>query len=144
MEVFEFPTVGDEFGGEVVEQLRVGGFAAEEAEVTGRIDDAGAEVVLPDTVGEDSRCEGVFVTGDPLGEGEAALAFVGVEGELVGFGDLIEDGEAGGNDGVTGFHGVAAFMDGGGFFGLGVRADPHLGKRGHGVALRLGGEDLLA
>jgi hypothetical protein len=57
VEGFDFPAVGDEFGGEVVEEFGMRGLAAEEAEVAGSIDDAGAKVMLPDTIGEHSGGE---------------------------------------------------------------------------------------
>ena len=44
-----------ELDGEVVEKLRVGGRIADLAEVIRRVDDAGAEVPLPDAVDEDAR-----------------------------------------------------------------------------------------
>ena len=42
--------LGDQLVGEIIEQFRMAGVAAVDAEVVGRLDDALAEVILPDAV----------------------------------------------------------------------------------------------
>ena len=57
--------VGDEVLRQRVEQLRVGGRVGQREVVHG-VDDAGAEVVAPDAVGEAAGEEGVFGRAHPL------------------------------------------------------------------------------
>ena len=63
----------------------MGGLFAVAAEVGRRADDAFAEVALPEAVGDDAGGEGVVVTGDPFGEGEAAAIGAAGEGDFGGF-----------------------------------------------------------
>ena len=72
------------------------------AEVVGRGDEAGAEVLLPDAVDDDAGGEGVFFAGEGLGESEAAI--VGERAGVDGGEDLRETAR----DGVAGFEAVAA------------------------------------
>lgn len=113
----DFPAFGDEFRSEIVEEFRMRWPAAEEAEVAWSIDDARAKVMLPDAIGEHAGGKRVVVAGDPLSQSDAALAFIGIGLEFIGFGDLIKDGETGGDNECARLHGVAAYMDGGGLGG---------------------------
>src|SRR5262245_15243176 len=61
----------NEFGREPIQQLRVRRWFALYAEVFAGADDAGAEVLLPDAVHRDARCERVFGRDEPAGEVEA-------------------------------------------------------------------------
>ena len=78
MQWLELPAIGDEPAGEVVEQLGMRGFAAEETKVARRVHDAVAEVMLPHAVREHARGERVVVAGDPFCERKTTLAFGGV------------------------------------------------------------------
>ena len=75
MHPLELPAVREESARKVVEQLGVRGLAAEEAEVARRIDDTGAEVMLPGAVREHARRERIIVARNPLCEGETAFPF---------------------------------------------------------------------
>ena len=66
-----------EFGREPVEQLWMGGPATVEAEVARRLDDAGAEMVVPEAIDLDAGEQ--RLGGDPLGQFDSAVAFRGVE-----------------------------------------------------------------
>lgn len=68
--------------------------AAEEAEVAGGIDDAGAEVMLPDPVCEDPCGQRVSIAGDPLCERESALTLVCIRLQRVGLCDAVQNVEA--------------------------------------------------
>src|SRR5438552_3058640 len=65
-----------EFARQPIEQLRVRWPAAVAAEIVGRIDEALAEVVLPEAIGDAAPGEDVGVVGDPVGEGGAIGAFL--------------------------------------------------------------------
>ena len=54
--------------GEPVEELGVARLAPHEAEVVGRVDEAAAEVPLPDAVDEDARGERVLASREPGGQ----------------------------------------------------------------------------
>jgi hypothetical protein len=75
------PTVRDELGREMVEQLWVGWSVALRTEVVGGIDDAFAEMVFPDAVYHDpgnERACAVFLVGHPFTEGDTWVCFVGL------------------------------------------------------------------
>ena len=63
----------DEVGGQVFQQVGIGGAFAGHAEVAGRIDQAGAEVVLPDAVDDDPHGDGLLQ--DVVGQFQASAAF---------------------------------------------------------------------
>ena len=73
-----------EFGGQEVEELGVRRARAVEAEVARRVDDAGAEVMMPEAVHDDTRGERIVLGDNPVGQGFAAIGFgrVGREGQL--------------------------------------------------------------
>ena len=62
--------------GQIVEQLRVRRRRAHVAEVVGRVDDATAEVVVPDAVHDRPAGEQVVRAREPSRQGGAARAFV--------------------------------------------------------------------
>ena len=127
---FQFPAVGDKSLREEVEELRVRRLAAHEAEVARGVDEAGAEVVMPQAIREHAGGDGV-VLGDPLGQGHAAFAFARVGLQGVRLGDEVQHGETGWDDLGSRLGGVAAFLDEGRFgFGL-MGADPGGGELGH-------------
>ncbi len=68
MERLELPAVGDQLGGQPVEQFGVGRLVPLGPEVARRPDDPPAEVVLPDPVGHDPGGQGVVGAGDPVGQ----------------------------------------------------------------------------
>ncbi|MFM1944029.1 MAG: hypothetical protein RI897_3011 [Verrucomicrobiota bacterium] len=138
LDVFDGPSVLDEFGGEPVEEFRVSGRDAVGAEVTGGGGDAGAEGVVPEAVDEDAGGEWVLGVGDPVGELGAALLFGGVHGEA----ECAEDGERVGGDGFTWGEGVSTVEAVGGF-GLGEGAGPDHLVTAELVDLGLGSGDLL-
>ena len=72
VEVLDGPTAFDEAGGEVVEKFGMSGRGGHVAEVVGGGDEAGAEVLLPDSVHEDAGGHGVLRIDDGEGELEAA------------------------------------------------------------------------
>ena len=72
MDVFHFPTTVDKFSGEPVEQFRMAGSFAQLAEVIWGGDNAGAKVVLPDSIGDDAGRERVVAIGNPVSESGAA------------------------------------------------------------------------
>ena len=70
--------------GEPIEEFGVGRWAAHFAEVGGRIDEAGTEVVLSDAVDDGAPGEDVLGIVEPVGEGGAAVAFFFGGGEFGG------------------------------------------------------------
>ena len=50
MQVLDGPTAVDQFGGQPIQQLGVAGRRSGSPEVAGRVHDAGAEVMLPDSI----------------------------------------------------------------------------------------------
>ena len=98
MQGFKLPSIGDKFGSKIVEEFGMCGLAAKKPEVAGSIDNAGAEVMLPEAIGKHSGGKWIVSARDPFRQGQAALTFIGVGLEFIGFGDLIEDGETGGDD----------------------------------------------
>ena len=128
MQFLDAPAVLNEGRSQVVEQFRIGGAIAHDAEVAAGADETGAEVSLPDAVHDHAGGEGIFRVGQPVGERGAAAG----AGEAGGRDDLrvcgIEDGEEaglhlflGGAPGATGedesFRRVGAVVD----HGLGER-----------------------
>ena len=120
VECLDGPAVVDEPGGQVIQQLGVGGLFPGGAEVVRRGDEAGAEVVLPDAVDEDAGGEGIAGTGDGAGQTEAAVIGIGA---AVHGGEHLE--EAAGH-GFAGLAEVAPDQDAG---GLQARLQGH----GHGA-----------
>ncbi len=68
VQVFHRPSRADELAREPVEQFRVRGFCAVDAEVAGGFDDARAEVALPDAVGHHASSERVLGRCKPFRE----------------------------------------------------------------------------
>jgi hypothetical protein len=106
--------VGDEAGGEPVEEGWVGGWGAFSAEVVRRGDEPFGEMAEPETVGEDACGEVASgAAGEPVGELETTAA--------CGVGDEVTAEEVGelAGDGVAGVFGFAFFVktgvDRGGF-----------------------------
>ncbi len=81
MQMFETPAVLDQLGGQPVEQFGMRGAAAVEAEVVGRIDQAHAEVIMPQPIDDHPREQRIVGMGDPRGQPLAAFAFRGVGGQ---------------------------------------------------------------
>ena len=84
MDMLQRPAVIHEFGGEEIEQLRVRGPGAVEAEVARRIHEAGPEVVMPEAVDDDAGGQRMLLRPDPAGEGFAALGLGRIGGEAEG------------------------------------------------------------
>ena len=68
MQGLQRPAAGDEAGGQVVEQFRVGRRFAELAEVARGRHQRATEVPAPDPVDNDPPCEGRRIPDDPVGE----------------------------------------------------------------------------
>jgi len=62
--VFDAPAVTHKFAGKIIEEFRIGGRFAASAEITGRSDDAGSEVVRPYTVHHDAGGQRVIWIGE--------------------------------------------------------------------------------
>ena len=126
-----------EGGGEPVEEFGVGGEVAHVAEVVRGIDEAAAEVVVPDAVDDAAPGEGVLGVGDPVGEGGAAGAFGGVWGEVEAGGKGGDAGDGAGGGGASWFADIAAGKDGDGAglaaFGSGAEEGAAAGVDGAGV-----------
>jgi hypothetical protein len=83
MERFEAPVVADEFLGEEVEEFGVGRAFSLETEIAGGIDEATAEVMVPDAVDDDPGEEvagTVFGISHPVGERASPLGSADVFG----------------------------------------------------------------
>ena len=107
MDMLQRPAVIHEFGGEEIEQLRVRGPGAVEAEVARRVHEAGPEMVMPEAVDDDAGGQRMFLGGDPAGEGFAALGLGGVGGQGEPWAD---EGQPAGGDGFARQHRVAAVL----------------------------------
>ena len=70
--MFDVPPGLNEFGGEIVEQFRMGRPFALGAEIFNALGDAGAEIESPETIDQDARGKGIVGGGDPVGEIEAS------------------------------------------------------------------------
>jgi hypothetical protein len=80
---FEAPVVADEFLSEEVEEFGVGRAFALETEIAGGIDEAAAEVMVPEAVDDDAGEEvagAVFGIGHPVGERASPLGSADVFG----------------------------------------------------------------
>ena len=75
-------TLGDEVGGEAVEQVGVRGPFAVDAEVVGGGDQPDAEVPLPDPVDDDPGPQGILRVGEPPGEVRPAPGVGGIGRDL--------------------------------------------------------------
>ena len=89
MHLLDRPAAPAEAGRQVVEQVRVRGRLAAEAEVAGRADEAGAEVVQPDAVDQHAGRQRVLRVGDGAGQPQAAAAVA--EGAAILAGDHFEE-----------------------------------------------------
>ena len=84
MQGFRFPAAGDELAREPVEQLGVARAVAVLAKIVRRLDEAGAEVVLPDAIHGDAGGEWVRGRGEPARELGARSGGVGGQfGQIV-------------------------------------------------------------
>ena len=111
-ELFERPAVFDKPVGEVVEEFGVGWDGSGAAEVVGIAGEALAEVPGPDAVDDDAGGEGISFGGDPVGEGEAALAFVAGEFGGCHLAERFRGAESSGGDGVADGVDISAGEDG--------------------------------
>src|SRR5919201_1371695 len=75
-----------EFGGQPIEQLRMRRSRSVVAEVVGRIDQAGDEVIVPGSVDDGTPGQTVSRVGKPGGQGGAPLPFIVGIGQLEGMG----------------------------------------------------------
>src|SRR5438128_11913258 len=82
VQALERAAVVAERDGEPVEQLGMAGRRAHFAEIVGRIDEAFAEVVVPDAVDDGTPGQAVFRLGDPASQRGTAGALVFWIGEL--------------------------------------------------------------
>src|SRR5436853_6654399 len=69
-----------EFDAEPIEQGRMSRFGSAETKIFGRLDEASAEVALPDSIHANSRCCGRFFVDQPMSESEAAVIRIGGQG----------------------------------------------------------------
>jgi hypothetical protein len=104
VDVFEAPFVRDEFAGEEVEQLGMRGTCSIDSEVAGRLNKAGAEVIMPEAIDDDTRGQRICGIGDPVSEGQTPLLFGCIGGEGEGLADLFQ---CGGCDDFSRLGGVA-------------------------------------
>src|SRR6516165_4449504 len=72
MEIFWTPGVLGEIVGEIIKEIRIRRFVARLAEIANGCDDAAPEILLPDSVDENARCQGVLRTCDPIRQRGAA------------------------------------------------------------------------
>src|SRR5450432_1119001 len=73
MELFQRPALAREAGGEIVEQLGMAGLFALCAEVAGRANQTGAEVMGPDTIDDHPRGERIIRARDGVCQFQAGL-----------------------------------------------------------------------
>ena len=60
MEVFQRPVVADQFLSQEIEQLRVGRGTAVLTKIAGGVDNSGAKLELPDSIGDDAYRSGLL------------------------------------------------------------------------------------
>ena len=87
MHVLEAITALDELDRQPIEEFGMRRPAAVEAEVVGSIDEANAEVIMPEAIDQDPAEEGIVGRVNRLGQLQAACSFrsVGGEAEVSGF-----------------------------------------------------------
>src|SRR3954466_11171176 len=68
MNGLEAPLLRHEFGGQPIEQLRVGGQGPLRAKIIFGFDNAASEIFLPDSIDHDARGERIFGSSDPMRE----------------------------------------------------------------------------
>ena len=68
MEVFQRPVVADQFLSQKIEQLRMGRWTAVLTKVAGCVDNSGAKLELPDSIGDDACREWIAICCNPLSE----------------------------------------------------------------------------
>ena len=92
-ECFDIPAAVEEAAGQVIEEFRVAGQAALEAEIFGSGHKSGAPEALPEAIDDDASREGIAGIGDPFGKAEAVAGPDGIEWEDGGW-DIGGDGIA--------------------------------------------------
>ena len=75
MERLKLHPLASEFIREVIEQFGMAWPAAVDAEVVRSLDDAAAEMCLPDTIHVNARCQRVGRINQPLRQGQARILF---------------------------------------------------------------------
>ena len=71
MKGFQVPSGADQLGREPIEELGMRRRLSLDAEVLGRFDEARAEMVLPDPVDGDARCQWIFRRSQPTGQAQS-------------------------------------------------------------------------
>ena len=104
MHLLHTPAAADELRREPIEQFRVRGFHAHAAKITRCLDEAGAEVALPEAIHHHAGGERILRAGDPLREREASLLLGRFLREL----QIAQGAEHRGHDGFLRLLGIAA------------------------------------
>ena len=69
------PTFAHKFCRKPIEKFGVGGPASHETKITGSINNACAEMIMPNSIGKHTGGERVIVCGNPIGHCQPAIAF---------------------------------------------------------------------
>ncbi len=77
MQRLEMPAVGDQFGGQPIEQFGMGRLVALKAEIAGRANDPAAKVILEMPIGHHAGRHRVVFRGDPVGQHRSPAAGFG-------------------------------------------------------------------
>src|SRR5690349_11737400 len=81
MKLLEAPLLTDQLSRQPVEQSRVRRPAAIEAKVIRRVDQANAEMIVPEAVDDDSGSQRIAGIGDPFGQAGAPRCFGSIFGQ---------------------------------------------------------------
>src|SRR6187401_2042785 len=108
MQRFQTPVLVDEIICEPVEQFRVGRFAATVAEVVWGRNDSLAEMVVPNSIGNDTRRERIFGISKPFGKTLSAHCLRRVRSKTEIAAELWNFRKAAGGNFITGRADVAA------------------------------------
>ena len=100
-----------EFSRQPFQQLRMTRSAAVEAEVAGSLDEARAEVVVPDSIRHDSGEERVVGVRDPVRQSNATMRFDGVGLEAEARVEALDGGQSCGCDLIAERRDAATLMD---------------------------------
>ena len=75
VERFQMPTFAHKFCRKPIEKFGVGGPTSHETKITGSINNACAEMIMPNSIGKHTGGERVIVCGNPIGHCQPAFAF---------------------------------------------------------------------
>ena len=71
-----------QFASQPIEQFRMTRRRPIASKIAGRVDDAGAEVELPQPVDDHAGCKRIVPAGNPVRQGQSAFAFGRVERQI--------------------------------------------------------------